>query len=155
MADSLIEASSSETTPPTLEEPSAFNSRAKVFIGMAVLLTALGYFAFLAFESATVYYYTVSEIQEIGPNETGGLVRVNGKLIPESFHRGDGSIVAEFNVTDGDRTLSATHSGVLPDLFFNEHSELILEGTYGVDGVFYSENVIVKCPSKYVAAADG
>ena len=47
--------------------------------------------------------------------------------------------------------MTAMHQGVLPDLFFNEHSEIILEGSYGTDGVFQSENVIVKCPSKYVA----
>ena len=43
-------------------------------------------------------------------------------------------------------------TAVVPDLFFNQHSEIILEGSYGDDGVFYSESVIVKCPSKYVAA---
>ena len=122
-----------------------------MLLGLAVLVSALGYFAFLAFESATVYYYTVGEIRDRGPAEAGELVRVNGKLVPESFTRGDDAILAHFNLTDGDETLSAVHSGVLPDLFFNEHSEIILEGTYGPDGVFRSENVIVKCPSKYVA----
>ena len=48
-------------------------------------------------------------------------------------------------------TLRSVHDGVVPDLFFNEHSELILEGTYTPDGVFESENIIVRCPSKYVA----
>ena len=44
----------------------------------------------------------------------------------------------------------ALHQGVLPDLFFNDHSEIILEGSLGHDGVFTSQNVIVKCPSKYI-----
>ena len=39
---------------------------------------------------------------------------------------------------------------MLPELFFNEHSEVILEGNYTPEGVFQSHNVIVKCPSKYV-----
>ena len=130
---------------------SALSSRARMLLGIAVLAAALGYFAFLAFESATVYYYTVGEIRDQGPGETGRLVRVNGKLIPESFRRGEDSVLAHFSLTDGVETLSAVHSGVLPDLFFNEHSEIILEGTYGPDGVFRSDNVIVKCPSKYVA----
>ena len=62
------------------------------------------------------------------------------------------STLANFALTDGSRTLNAVHGGVVPDLFFNDHSEIILEGTYRPDGVFESGNVIVKCPSKYIAS---
>ena len=48
--------------------------------------------------------------------------------------------------------MAAIHDGVVPDLFFNEHSEIILEGSYPAKGVFESQTVIVKCPSKYIAA---
>ena len=61
------------------------------------------------------------------------------------------STVAKFALTDGSQTLGAAHNGVLPDLFFNDHSEIILEGTHTPGGVFQSQNVIVKCPSKYIA----
>jgi cytochrome c-type biogenesis protein CcmE len=124
----------------------------KLLIGALVLVCALGYFAFMAFRSATVYYYTVSELNQLGATPEGKLVRVNGKLVPASFSREDGSTVAQFALTDGAQSLNAVHDGVLPDLFFNEHSEIILEGAYGPNGVFESQNVIVKCPSKYVAA---
>ena len=125
--------------------------RIKLLIAFVVLVGALGYFGFLAFESATVYYYTVGEIQEIGFTPENRVVRISGKLVPDSFHRAEGSTVAEFHLTDGAQSLAAAHNGVLPDLFFNDHSEIILEGRYQPDGVFVSENVIVKCPSKYVA----
>jgi cytochrome c-type biogenesis protein CcmE len=39
----------------------------------------------------------------------------------------------------------------LPDLFFNKNSEIILEGVHSPGESFQSYNVIVKCPSKYVA----
>jgi cytochrome c-type biogenesis protein CcmE len=39
----------------------------------------------------------------------------------------------------------------MPDLFFNPHSEIILEGRYGPDDVFETESILVKCPSKYQA----
>ena len=129
-------------------------NRGKLLIALVVLVGALGYFGFVAFEGATVYYYTVGEMNEIGPSPEGKAVRVSGKLVPETFHRADGSTIAEFALTDGSARMSAMHQGVLPDLFFNDHSEIILEGTYGSDGVFASENVIVKCPSKYVAIED-
>ena len=137
---------------PMDEGTTVFNNRLKMFVGLAVLLGALGYFAFMAFESATVYYYTVGELQQRGPGEPGEMVRVNGKLVSGSFAREPDSVLARFTLSDGSQELAAVHSGVVPDLFFNEHSEIILEGSYSPDGVFLSENVIVKCPSKYIAA---
>ena len=128
--------------------------RFKLLLALIVLVAAAGYFAFQAFDAATVYYYTVGEMNGIGPTAEDRMVRVSGKLVPDSFHRDEGSTVAEFNLTDGDQNMAAAHDGVLPDLFFNEHSEIILEGRYHPDGIFLSENVIVKCPSKYVAQED-
>jgi cytochrome c-type biogenesis protein CcmE len=122
-----------------------------MLVGLAVLLVALGYFAFMAFKSATVYYYTVGELQELGPTQDGKLVRVSGTLVSGTFKRDTESTLARFSLTDGALALSAVHDGVLPELFFNEHSEIILEGSYTPDGVFQSYNVIVKCPSKYIA----
>ncbi len=126
--------------------------RVKVFIGVAVLVVALGYFAFQAFQSAAVYYRTVGELQTSGFTEDGRSVRVSGKRVLGSFERQPNSTLASFQITDGTQTLTAVHDGVVPDLFFNEHSEIIMEGAYTPEGLFESHTVIVKCPSKYVAA---
>ena len=130
------------------------SNRGKLLVALVVLIGAFGYLAYMAFQSATVYYYTVGELRELGPTPEGRMVRVNGKLVEDSFERIDTSTLAHFSLTDGSDTLSAAHDGILPDLFFNEHSEIILEGSFGQDGVFQSHNVIVKCPSKYVAAEE-
>ena len=137
-----------ETNPP---DGTLSSRRLKLIIAFGVLIVALGYLGYLAFQGATVYYYTVGEMNEIGPSPDGKIVRVSGKLDPDSFHRASGSTLSEFRLTDGAETLAAAHEGVIPDLFFNEHSEIILEGSYDPNGVFMSENIIVKCPSKYVA----
>ena len=129
-----------------------FSNRVKLLVGLVILLGALGYFAYSAFQAATVYYYTVSELKELGPSETGELVRLSGKLVPGSFSRDEDSVLVRFILTDGSETVDAVHSGAVPDLFFNEHSDIVLEGTYHPGGVFESQNVIVKCPSKYIAA---
>jgi cytochrome c-type biogenesis protein CcmE len=146
--------SPSQHEPPVIPEPSRMAHRIKVFVGLAVVTGALGFLAYTAFQSASVYFYTVSEIKQVGPTDEGRLVKVNGKLVQDSFVREESSTIARFTLvdTEGPETLSAVHDGIVPDLFFNEHSEIILEGSYGDDGVFYSESVIVKCPSKYVAA---
>ena len=144
-----------DTSLPALPEEDSgkglLSGNAKIIIGAIVLIGALGYFAFMAFQSATVYYYTVSEMIDVGATPEGKLVRVSGKLVLVSFERVEESTIASFTLTDGAETLDALHNGVFPDLFFNEHSEIILEGKYGSDGVFASQNVIVKCPSKYIA----
>ena len=129
-------------------------NRIKILVAFIVLVGALGYFSFLAFKGATVYYYTVSEIMVEPATVEGKMVRVSGKLVPDSFSRAEDSTVAHFMLTDGDKVMPAIHNGVLPDLFFNEHSEIILEGSHAPQHAFDSQNVIVKCPSKYVALVD-
>jgi cytochrome c-type biogenesis protein CcmE len=83
------------------------------------------------------------------------VLRVSGKLIEDSFLREDGSTVSKFELTDkdgpSDARLAAAYVGVMPDLFFNPHSEIILEGRYGPDNVFETDSILVKCPSKYQA----
>ncbi|MFL2804362.1 MAG: cytochrome c maturation protein CcmE [Dehalococcoidia bacterium] len=139
--------------PITDIEQSHFLNRNKVriFLASLVLVGALIYFSVITFQSAMVYYYTVSEIQEEPATLPGRMVRVSGKLVPESFNRTQGSTVAFFELTDGENVLIAQHDGIIPDLFFNEHSEIILEGSHNPADNFTSHNVIVKCPSKYVA----
>ena len=155
VGERMIETSDAVAPYPVYGEDTGalVRHRLKVFVSVAVLVAAMGYFAFMAFQSAAVYYLTVGELQERGPTSEGRMVRVSGKLKPDSFVREPGSTLAHFTLTDGSVTLEAVHDGILPDLFFNEHSEIILEGTFPPGGVFESHNVIVKCPSKYIAAS--
>ena len=127
--------------------------RIKLIIAVLVLVLAVGYLAFNAWDSAKVYYFTVSEIKEIGPTSEGQFFRVSGKLIDGTFERVENTTLASFILTDGPETVQAINQGIIPDLFFNEHSEIILEGRYTQDKVFQSKNIIVKCPSKYVASS--
>ena len=148
----MSEVTASYPGPTATDESLVTSNRGKILVATVMLVGALGYLGFMAFQSATVYYYTVGELNERGPVPEGKLVRVSGKLVPDSFSRVGDSTVASFALTDGDQTMAAVHDGILPDLFFNEHSDIILEGTYDGDGLFDSQNVIVKCPSKYIAS---
>ena len=74
--------------------------------------------------------------------------------MPESFQREDSGTLARFQLIDkegdaSDVNLEASYVGVMPDLFFNPHSEIILEGSYTPTGVFETDSILVKCPSKY------
>ena len=50
--------------------------------------------------------------------------------MPDSFVREDGGTMATFALTAGDEVLPAVNNGVVSYLFFNEHSEIILQGGY-------------------------
>ena len=141
--------------PEHINQPpgSLLGGRRKVIIGGIIIAVALGYFAFNVFQGAAMYYVTVGELLDRGVNEEK-IVRVNGSLVSDSFTREPGSIVAHFRLSDGERELSAVYQGVLPDLFFNEHSQIVLEGRYGFSGVFRTDTVLVRCPSKYEALAE-
>ena len=141
-----------------IENPESRSHRTRFIIIAVVVSLALAFMIWAAFGENTRYFLTVSEFndkqagQEI---EDGQMVRVSGKLVEGTFDRPEKSTVSLFQITDkegansGSALLPATYDGVLPDLFFNPHSEIILEGSYGGDGVFHASEILVKCPSKY------
>jgi cytochrome c-type biogenesis protein CcmE len=83
----------------------------------------------------------------------GRIVRVSGKLLEDSFLRQPDATISQFQLIDEPAAagvvLNASYVGVMPDLFFNPHSEIILEGRYGPEQVFQADSILVKCPSKY------
>ena len=116
-----------------------------------VLLLAVVYLIYAAFPGSTSYYFTVDELEANSAEVDGKTVRVKGTLVPDSFVREDGSTMATFALTAGDEVLPAVYNGVVPDLFFNEHSEIILQGGYSEGQTFHADTVSVLCPSKYQA----
>jgi cytochrome c-type biogenesis protein CcmE len=138
----------------TTEQPGSRSNRTRfVILGLVVML-ALGYLVYAAFPGNALYFLTVSEFMSKEDARDGRTVRVSGKLVDGSFNREGNSVLARFEMTDKDgatagQLLPATYVGVLPDLFFNPYSEIILEGSYGPGGVFQTDNILVKCPSKY------
>lgn len=144
--------------------------RRKLYVAVAMLALAIGYFGFTAFQSATVFYLTVDELLQ-GQAQPGETVRVSGKLVPGSFQREEKGTTAYFSLAGERGVLEAELDGIVPELFFNEHSEIVLHGSYapagdggtgsggdssnlsgnGTAGVFVANSVVVKCPSKYEA----
>ena len=141
---------------PEIEEgTSFFRGRGRLIIGGVLFVGALVYFAFLAFQGSTVYYLTVDELQDRGSIAYGEQSRVSGKLVQGSFVRDGQGTLASFDLADegGEHVLYTRFDGMVPELFFNEHSEIIAEGRYTSEGVFHADQIIVKCPSKYASEA--
>mgnify|MGYP005657354197 CR=1 FL=1 len=132
-----------------------FTPRVKVGLALALFVGALGYFIFTTFSSATVYYMSVSEIEAGGPTEPDKLIRLSGKLVEESFVRQPNGLEARFEIRDeaGD-VLDVDYSGEIGQVFFNPHSVIDLEGRYSEEGVFVTEHLVIKCPSKFLTEAE-
>ena len=140
------------------EIPESRSHRTRFIIIAVVVVLALFAMIWAAFGENTRYFLTVSEFndkQAVQEIQDGQMVRVSGKLVEGTFDRPEKSTVSRFQITDkegnnsGSAMLLATYDGVLPDLFFNPHSEIILEGSYTGEGVFQANEILVKCPSKY------
>ena len=140
---------------PPLEGSSGSHRMRFIILGVVVAL-AVGYMAYAAFPGSALYFLTVSEFLEQPSYQDGRTVRVSGKLVEGTFQRPGESVISQFQLMDKTKGtaggyLAATYTGVLPDLFFNPQSEIILEGRYGPDHQFETDNILVKCPSKYRA----
>ena len=143
---------SPESLPQDME---GSGHRTRFIILGAVLALAVGYMVYAAFPGNVLYFLTVSEFMRADEYRDGRTIRVAGSLVGGSFQRQEKSTFSNFQLTDKEggapERLSASYVGVMPDLFFNPHSEIILEGRYGPDDVFETESILVKCPSKYQA----
>jgi cytochrome c-type biogenesis protein CcmE len=133
---------------------SVLSGRRKLIVLGSIGLLAFLYFAWTAFQAATAFYLGVDELVERGPVAGETFVQVKGKLKPYTFAReSPRSTLAHFELEENGASVPATYNGILPDLFFNPHSEIVLGGHYGADGVFAVEknSILIKCPSKYQA----
>ena len=120
----------------------------KMFIigGGAVLIAVLilGYVSFMG----NTYYYNVGELLSKDPPLTDQALRVSGTLLPGHTQEG---VTWYFTIQDmdGEDVLQVIHSGNVPDTF-KIGKQLVLEGQYdAVNGIFKSNNILVKCSGKY------
>ena len=127
---------------------------ARLTMVAGVVVLAVAYLIYAAFPGSTRYYLTVEELAVYEGNVEGRTFRVKGNLVPDSFRREPTGTRATFALTFDGALLNATYDGVVPDLFFNEHSEIMLEGRYNSNALFDAQAIIVKCPSKYQATEE-
>ena len=75
-----------------------------------------------------------------------------GKLVPNSFHRSTDGMTAYFSITNEEslETLPVSYSGEIGEIFFNQNAEIIIRGSMQSDGLFKTQELSIKCPSKYV-----
>ena len=134
------------------------SGKAKVVAVALIFLAGIGYLAVYAFNEATTQYLEVDEValtlDGSGQTVSSGQVGIIGKLVAGSYVKSPDGITANFRVRDegGAEELPVVYAGEIGEVFFNEHSELIMTGVVEPDGVFHAEQMTVRCPSKYLTA---
>ncbi len=128
------------------------SGKAKIAAVAGLFLIGVVYLAATAFSEATVEYLSINEVVENGAYGDAQSIGVLGKLVPGSYIKSPDGVTANFRLKDegGSIELPVVYSGEVGQVFFNDHSEIILNGTMGSDGVLEAQLLTVRCPSKYL-----
>lgn len=126
--------------------------RGRIILLVVVILVSLGWVATRGVASNLIYYVTPSDLVQKGPGAAGERVRLGGYVLPGSVHE-VGSIV-QFVVSDGANQMAVRATRGVPSLF-REGRGVVVEGTYGSDGAFHADTVIVKHDNVYRPPAPG
>ena len=114
---------------------------ALVFIGAVAGLTLF------ALGQKASYFYMPADLTtaSVAPGER---IRLGGLVEKGTIVRGQGTNVS-FSVTDGEKSVEVTYTGILPDLF-REEQGVITEGTFASDGKFVADSVLAKHDESYM-----
>jgi cytochrome c-type biogenesis protein CcmE len=121
----------------------------RFLIGGIIIFLAIGYLAFMGFQSSATYYYTVSELKDQGSSAYGENVRIKGEVAPGSVEQENVGGTLKFTIIDGEESLPVAYDGVVPDTF-KVGGEVVVEGKLDSGGTFQAYTLMPKCPSRYV-----
>ncbi len=149
----------------------------KFMIGGIILLAGVVFLIVTSTVAGAQYFYTVDELIERGAEAVGTPARISGAVIGETIEYDLATLTLNFEiahmpadsqllndegglalalyqaVNDPSRTrLRVEYVGPLPDLLQNE-AQAIMTGRLGEDGIFYADELLLKCPTRYEEAA--
>lgn len=153
-------------------------SRIKFVVGGLLIIAAVIYLIVSSTQASAQYFLTISEMQarsdELIANQQ--VVRVSGAVIGDSIDYDSQNLILKFTVADipGDNSeieaqgglakvlhdavvdpnrtrMQVVYEDVMPDLLRDE-AQAIMTGKLGPDGVFYADELLLKCPTKYEEA---
>jgi cytochrome c-type biogenesis protein CcmE len=119
--------------------------RVRVVVLLVLIVGALAWVGTQALSGNLVYYVTPTELLEQRP-APGERLRLGGQVVPGSVHDVAGGV--DFVVTDGSTRMTVVHGGATPALF-ETGVGVVVEGSYGADGAFHSDTMLVKHGEEY------
>jgi len=135
--------------------------KSKFFIGVLLIVGAVGYLIYTGIRETSTYYLTLEEFlpkREALANEgvriagrvQAGSVRWDPKDLRLSF------VLGPFKEGVGDQTAGVPvhYQGILPDMFA-EGRDVIVEGRYNAGSALSAKTIMTSCPSKYEPEKSG
>jgi cytochrome c-type biogenesis protein CcmE len=123
--------------------------RRMVLVGLILLgVSAAAVFALTAFQDNLLYYYPPADVAA-GKAPVDRVFRLGGMVEEGSVKRETGSMEVRFVVTDFQKDVTVSYSGVLPDLF-RDGQGVIARGKLNADGVFVAHEVLAKHDENYM-----
>jgi cytochrome c-type biogenesis protein CcmE len=148
----------------------------KFVFGGILILGAVVFLIVSSTKATQEYFLTVDELNAKGSNIVDKNLRVSGAVVGDTIQYDANSLTLSFEVAHvpGDNKTLETEGGLavalhqavidpsrsrmkvvyvgpMPDLLRNE-AQAIMTGHLGEDGVFYAEELLLKCPTKYEEA---
>ena len=113
-------------------------------LGVLALAAAL---VLYALNDSIVFFNSPSDVVEkhVAP---GSRIRLGGLVQPGSLVRGD-NLSVRFEVTDGNKSVPVSYTGILPDLF-REGQGVVTEGALQASGTFKADSVLAKHDENYM-----
>lgn len=155
---------------------SSSGGRAKFIVGGLLIVAAVVYLIVTSTQASAQYFLTVDELTEQAGGDVGREVRISGAVIGDTIAYEPETLTLKFEVAhvpgdnseieaqgglakvlydavnDPERTrLQVVYIGPKPDLLRHE-AQAIMTGELGEDGVFYADELLLKCPTKYEEA---
>lgn len=118
---------------------------------LVLIVGSLAWVGSRALSGNLVYYVTPTELLQQQP-APGERLRLGGQVVPGSVRADDDGV--DFVVTDGTTRMSVAHEGATPAMF-RTGSGVVLEGSYGPDGAFHSDTMLVRHGEEYRPPAPG
>jgi cytochrome c-type biogenesis protein CcmE len=150
--------------------------RGKFIIGGGLILAAIIYLIVSATQANAEYFMTVNEVKSKGSSLVNRSLRISGAVIGTTISYNPNTMDLTFDiahvpgdnaaiemggglaavlhtaVTDPTRArLTIVYNGPKPDLLRDE-AQAIITGHLGDDGIFYADELLLKCPTKYQEA---
>ncbi|HEY1771650.1 MAG TPA: cytochrome c maturation protein CcmE [Gammaproteobacteria bacterium] len=126
-------------------------ARYRRLIAVVLVLTGVGIataLGLVAFRKNILYYYTPSQVAA-GSAEVGRPFRMGGLVAMGSVQRVPGTMTVHFILTDMQKSVPITYTGILPDLF-REGQGIVVHGSISQDGAFTADEVLAKHDEKYM-----
>ena len=151
-------------------------NRMKFILGGLLIVAAVIYLIVSSTQASAQYFLTIDEVMEKGSSVVGRDLRLSGAVIGDSIEYDPQTLTLRFVIAhipgdnqeieaqgglievlhqaiiDPNRSrITVEYNGVKPDLLRDE-AQAIMTGQVGEDGVFYADELLLKCPTKYEEA---